>query len=64
MEPLMTIQVILAFGLIFAIRMETVKVTGSDNVLGIRDMVACHGRCQDNDESRSVDILIGTLSLY
>ena len=41
----MTIQVILAFGLIIAIRMKTAKVTRSDDVLEIREMVACKGRC-------------------
>ena len=58
MDPLMTIQVILTTGPIFAIRIETVKVTGSENVSGIRDMVTCY------DENRAVDILNPSLSVY
>ena len=64
MGLLMTIQVILAFGLIIAIRMETVKVIRSDDVLGTREMVACKGRCEDDDKSRAVNILIRIVSLH
>ncbi len=41
MGPFMSVHVILASGLIFAVPMETVEVTSSDNMLGIRDRVAC-----------------------
>ena len=60
----MKIEVILAFGLVFATRMATAKVTGSDDVLGIRDIVACYGKYKDDDENLAVDKLIRILSLY
>lgn len=41
MGPFRLVELILASGLIFAIPMETVKVTGSDNRLEIRRRVAC-----------------------
>ena len=59
----MAIKVILAYGLIFATSIKTVKYR-SDDMLGSGGMATNKGRCQDCDEIRAVDLLIGLLCFF